>query len=122
MSEIDQDISLTIDVKKNRLRILKPTMRLLGNPTMVQLLYHPQNKVILVRAAKEQTPGGQELFIHLSKPGGDYEIYSMTFVQKIRKAFPEMQERCSYRLHGTAVEKECMVSFSMSTLEKVDNA
>ena len=118
MSNIKTGLSLTIDGKKNRLRIAKPTMRILGEPSMVQLLYNPAEKIILVRAAKEQTPGGQELFIHISKPGGDYEIYSSTFVQKIRAANPEMLERCSYRFWGEAVEKEHLVFFPIRTLEK----
>ena len=122
MSCIDPGLSLTIDGKKNRLRIAKPTMRVLGEPAMVQLLYNPAEKIILVRAAKEQTPGGQELYVHISKPGGDYDIYSSPFVQKIRAANPEMQGRCSYRFHGEAVEKEHLVIFPMSTLEKIDNA
>ena len=88
---------------------------------MVQLLYNPADKIIVVRAAKEQTPGGQELYVHISKPGGDYDIYSLPFVQKIRAANSEMQERCSYRFHGEAVEKERLVIFPISTLEKIEN-
>ena len=121
MSSMDSGLSLTIDGKKNRLRIAKPTMRILGEPAMVQLLYNPAERIILVRAAKEQTPGGQELFIHISKPGGDYDIYSSPFVQRIRAANPEMCDRCSYRFLGEAVEKEHMVVFPISTLKKIAN-
>ena len=117
----DPELSMTIDGKKNRLRIAKPTMRVLGEPAMVQLLYNPTERIILVRAVKEQTPGDQELYVHLSKPGGDYDIYSMPFVEKIRAANSEMQERRSYRFHGEAVEKEHLVIFPISTLEKIEN-
>ncbi len=121
MNSIEQGLCLTIDGKKNRLRIAKATMRVLGEPAMVQLLYNPTEKIILVRAAEEQTPGGQELYVHLSKPGGDYDIYSLPFVRKIRNANPEMSERGTYRFHGEAVAKEHLVIFPISTLEKIDN-
>ena len=90
MSCVDVGICLTIDGKKNRLRIAKPTMKALGAPKMVQLLFNPKEHIILVKAAKEQTPGGQELYIHLSKPGGDYDIYSMSFVRKLFSTYPEL--------------------------------
>ena len=122
MKDMDTELNLTIDGKKNRLRIAKPTMRMIGEPSMVQLLYNPAERIILVRAAKEPMPGGQELSIHLSKPGGDYEIYSSSFVRKIRAANPEMREMCSYRFHGETVDKENLVLFPISTLEKIDHA
>ena len=119
MSCLDTNISLTIDGKKNRLRIAKPTMKALGEPRMVQLLFNPTERIIVVRAAKEQTPGGQELYVHLSKPGGDYDFYSMPFVRKLRSTYPEMQERCTYRFYGEAIEKQHLAMFPLSTMEKI---
>ena len=117
----DAELTMTIDGKKNRLRIAKPTMKVLGIPSMVQLLYNPIDKLIVIRAAKEQTPGGQELYIHLSKPGGDYDIYSLPFVRRIQKANPELLAGYTYRFYGEAHEKERLVVFSIGTLERIDN-
>ena len=115
-------LSLTIDGKKNRLRISKASMRILGLPAMVQLLYNPGEKVILIRAAKEVTPGGQELHVHISKPGGDYDIYSLSFVHKLIDNNPSILGEGSYRLYGKAVGREGLVMFPLSTIEKVMNA
>ena len=34
-------ISMALDMKKNRIRIHKPTIHMLGNPTLIQLLFDP---------------------------------------------------------------------------------
>lgn len=122
MNSTRTGINMTIDVKKNRFRIFKSTMHMLGDPTYVQLLFNPTDDIIMIRAAKRQTPGGQELRIHQSKPGSDgsYDMYSMSFVQRIRAVYPQMQEPGSYRLAGESVPREQMVFFPMSTLEKVE--
>ena len=121
MTGSETGLSLTIDGKKNRLRIARSTMRMLGETPMVQLLYHPGERIILVRGAKEQTPGGQELYVHPTRSRGNYDIYSISFVRKIRNANPEMQDGCSYRFYGKAVEQEHMVVFPMNTMEKIEN-
>lgn len=121
MSALEQALIFTIDGKKNRLRIAKSTMKVLEDPVMVQLLYNPDRREIVVRAANEQTPGGQEVYIHQSKPGGDYEMYSMSLVQKMRDSNPDMLERCTYRIYGEAFRKERLVVFHLSSMERVVN-
>ena len=47
-SQVSNQISMAIDVKKNRLRVHKGTLRALGNPPYVQLLFSPKRKEIVV--------------------------------------------------------------------------
>ncbi len=123
MTSSNNGIMLTIDLKKNRLRIFKSTVRLLGNPELVQLLINPADNMIMVRAAREMTPGGQELHIHPSKVSNDssYDIYSMSFIRKLQRDYPELRERCSYRLYGIFSHDSNSAVFPMDTLERVLN-
>ena len=45
---------LCIDLKKNRIRIHKQTLRLLGNPEYIQLLVNPDIHMIAIRRSVRQ--------------------------------------------------------------------
>lgn len=118
----DKDsIILTIDPKKNRLRLFKSTVRMLGNPKLVRLLINPDKDILMICAAKDMTPGGQELYLHLSKTGSDssYDIYSLPFVRKLQNDYSELRGRCIYRLYGSFSEESKAVLFPIGTLERV---
>lgn len=119
MSFVMEENSLTIDVKHNRMRLLKSAVQVLGEPRKVQLWVNPYQKEIMIRSANDDTPGGQTLSVHPAKPNDYYEIYSLSFVQRLQRLFPAMQDCCSYRVHGKPVSKENGIVFSMSTLEKI---
>ena len=36
-------ISMALDMKRNRIRIHKPAIHMLGNPTLIQLLFDPED-------------------------------------------------------------------------------
>ena len=54
------DILMTIDVRKGRLRIYKSTLHRLNDPKAIQLLVNPASKVIAIRPKMfilENVPG-----------------------------------------------------------------
>ena len=42
---MNSNIGISIDLKKNRIHIHKPTLHLLGNPTLIQLLFNPEERI-----------------------------------------------------------------------------
>lgn len=61
--QIIRNTSIAIDVKKNRIRLHKPTLHMLGDPKLIQLLFDPQKMVLAIRCPEEEEPGGQEIKI-----------------------------------------------------------
>ena len=57
-------ISMALDMKKNRIRIHKPTIHMLGNPTLIQLLFDPDAMVVAIICPESEVPGGQEIRVN----------------------------------------------------------
>jgi hypothetical protein len=119
-SQASNQISMAIDVKKNRLRVHKGTLRALGNPPYVQLLFSPKRKEIVVLKRDRRIPNGQEIKVVFdrSDPPGCFDIYSKELMERIRKQFSGLDQKGLYRLTGFAMPEEGGVCFPLSTLSR----
>ena len=115
------DILMTIDVRKGRLRIYKSTLHRLNDPKAIQLLVNPASKVIAVRSADDLDSRRHTLSVarFLAPGGGDVDLYCYYLVRDMQAAFPEIAEGYSYRLHGFLQEKDNMVCFPISSLDEI---
>lgn len=57
-------ISMALDMRRNRIRIHKPTIHLLGDPTLLQLLFDPEDMVVAIVCRDTEVSGGQEVRIN----------------------------------------------------------
>ena len=46
-------VTISVDLKKYRIRIYKSMLRLLGDPPYIQLLVNPDNKCVAIRAVEK---------------------------------------------------------------------
>ena len=125
MSETtDPRITMSIDLKKNRLRVHRPTLKLLGSPSYVQLLISPANRAIIILGCEEHTPGGQEIRVVFDKPSpaGTFDIYSKELITRIRAHFPDLDKTGLYRLNGRYDSEEGYVCFPLSTMTRAEAA
>lgn len=125
MSEItDRKIMMSIDLKKNRLRVHRQTMNLLGSPSFVQLLFSPKQGAIVILKCEKQTPQGQEIPVVLDKPGpsGTFDIYCKELISRIRHEFGGLDQPGLYHLRGYSVHDETGVCFPLSTLNRTEEA
>ena len=113
-----QEITMPIDLTKNRLRIHKSTLRLLGSPEFVKLLFSTERNAIGVIGSKSEIPKADEIRVIYDKPNetGTFDIYSKHLVSVIRIAFRGLDQTGLYRLKGTPVPEENGVYFPLSTL------
>ncbi len=95
-------LTLAIDLKKNRIRIHKNTLHALGEPERVQLLLNPQKRTLLISCPTKSIPESQDEKVIFDKPGtdGTYQLYSLELIRRIRILCPEMQNYTLYHITG----------------------
>lgn len=116
-------VTISVDLKKYRIRIYKSMLRLLGDPPYIQLLVNPDNKCVAIRGVEKAVPGDQSEKIKPQRLMADnsYELYSMSFVKKLISVVGNLEMNCSYRLTGNIVSSHNMAVFSMNTLTRIEN-
>ena len=112
---------LCIDLKKNRIRIHKLTLHMLGDPEYIQLLVNPKSSMIAVRKSVRR-----DYLAHRVRTCGSdshycCELYSTELLQALRVTNVNLAENQSYRIYGALNSKECLASFSMNDCVLVDD-
>ncbi len=113
--------SLCIDLKKNRIRIHKGTMHLLGNPEYIQILVNPDRHMLALRKSKRTDHAAHRVSICSVDSKYYYELYSLTFLQKLRKGNTSLENNQTYRIYGEFSPKEGIAQFSMNDCIPVDD-
>ena len=119
-----KDITMAIDLKKNRLRIHKSTLRLMNSPEFVKLLFSRERNAIGIVKSKSEIPRAEEIRVIYDKPNetGTFDIYSKYLVSLIRLAFSGLDQTGLYRLKGYSVPEENGVYFPLSTLTRAEDS
>ena len=122
--QLDRRISMAIDLKKNRLRIHRSTLRLMGFPPFVKLLFsQDQNAVAVVRCEEGEIPKINEVRVtyDLRDNTHTFDIYSKDLVTVIRMAFKGLDRTGLYRLKGYTVPEEQAMYFPLSTMTRAED-
>ena len=116
-------ISMALDMKRNRIRIHKPTIHLLGDPTLLQLLFDPEDMVVAIVCRDTEVSGGQEVRINPRglKSRNCFEFCSSMFLRKLREVHGGLDANASYRLTGKIIPELRAARFPMSTIQKIEN-
>ena len=115
-------ISMALDMKRNRIRIHKPAIHMLGDPTLIQLLFDPEDMAVAIVCPESEVPGGQEVRINPRglKSRNCFEFCSSMFLKKLRAVHGNLDEKCSYRLTGRIIPELRAARFPMSTIQKIE--
>lgn len=113
-------ISMAIDIKKKRIRIHKPTLHLMGDPKLIQILYDPSDDIIALRSVDHEVPGGQEVRVRPYNLRGENccDFYSSMLVRKLRTTHSTIMGDHTYRLTGAYIADQRLAVFPMSTLKQ----
>lgn len=111
---------MAIDLKKNRIRIHKAALHLLGDPSSIQFLICPETKEIGVRNMDDNPSDITVLKISKFQMASDNSIdfYSLRLVNQIVTAAGNMDEKCCYRIYGKINKEKRMALFSFKHVEK----
>ncbi len=119
---MNESATISLDLKKYRIRIHKAMLHKLGNPNYIQLLVNPQSRVVVIRCI--DTPLSGEPFHKVSSKrlssDNSYEIYSMLFLKKLIELVPAIETRGLYRLDGEIISCERAAVFNLQTLRLID--
>ena len=120
--DILTEISMTIDMKKDRIRIHKNTLYALGNPRRIQLLVHPSEPTIIVRCPQKGEPFGQEEKVVFDKPGnqGTFQLYSKELINRLCRIYPCFEKQQVYRLYGTVKQELHAAFFTFDHIQPVE--
>lgn len=102
--------SLCIDMKKNRIRIHRHTLHLLGNPKYIQLLVNPDTGKIAIRNSSAKDHLAHKIYLSTSDC---IELYSSVLMENLKTVTTDLEPNCSYRLYGSVNPQAGVACFSM---------
>ena len=115
-------VTMAVDTKKYGIRIHKALFRQLGEPRYIQLLVNPDEGVVAIQTVEKEMSGGQTHRIIEKRmlSENSYEIYSRSFVRKLRELEPGIEEGGAYRLTGSIIPSRKIAVFPLRTLQRTD--
>lgn len=114
--------TLTIDLKKYRIRIFKQALHLMGDPKYLQLLVNPNGMEVAILAVEKEMSGDQTHKVNLATLRSDncIEIYSAPFVKKLCAVVGGLETICTYRLSGEVIISKKAAVFSLKTIKRLE--
>lgn len=92
---------ILVDYRKNRIRIHKNTLRLLGQPKYVRLLVNPLEPSVAVQLSDASDPRAHRVPSEVYAGRSSYEIYNQTFIQQLSRC-SHWDFNTTYRMYASA--------------------
>ena len=113
------DTYITIDLNDDLIRIPRVTLNALGCPDHIQLLFHPENRRIAVKACDEKDRYSVRINKALLKTDNSFELHSKLLVDSIRQICPHLELGCAYRIYGRFFEHKKTVVYDLFDVSKI---
>ncbi len=108
---------ITIDMKKNRIRIHKSTLHILGDPDYITLIINPDKQAIGVAPGFADDKTAHRITPGIKFSGVDCDLYSHTLIEGLSALRPEWKDLRTRRIPGTLITEENMCCFEMRNAE-----
>ena len=112
---------ISVDLKKNRIRIHKATLHQLGDPGYLLLLVNPVDRSICICHGDADDNRSHRVSIKNISSKQSYELYSKSFIYALRTVCPDWVETGRYRIPGDLIQSRGMAWFSMADAVRVDD-
>lgn len=115
--------TMSVDLKKFRIRIYKTVIHQIGDPKYIQLLVNPDEMAVAIRSVEHELSGDQTHRVSERQLRADnsVEIYSRPFISKLCEVVSGLNVGYSYRLSGVVIPAEKTVVFSLMTLQIIES-
>ena len=115
-------VSITLDPRRNRIRIHRQTLHSLGDPAYVQFLVNPEELYIAVLGSDKPVIGGTANKVRLStdsfSTSQSVEFYSATMMNRLLDIVGGFDLRFSYLLTGEIDQINRVAYFSLKTAKQ----
>lgn len=112
---------LSIDLKKNRIRVHKVTLELLGNPEYILLMVNPHSQVIALQCSDPHDYLAHRVNMELLTDGNCYELYSQKFINRLCKVNSEWKRNRCYRIYGHLDNFNNVACFRMQDITPINS-
>ena len=120
MSDItNTPAAITVDLKKNRIRIYKTAIHLLGDPAFLLLLVNPEDRSICVSCGDPNDKRSHRVRLSALKGGNSFELNSKSLCTALMDVCPEWSDSHSYRCYGELVPGMGIVRFPLTDAHKL---
>lgn len=106
--------SITIDVKRNRIRIHRKTLHFLGNPHYILLLVNPVDRAFAIVRGECSDLRTHCLLRIWREKKQFFELWSRPLVRSLFGLSDHWQDNAAYRLYGENVPDASMVRFNIA--------
>ena len=116
MDSTDNRATMTLDHKRNRIRIHKSTLKKLNDHKYIQFLINPEEMFIAFLGSDKPLAGGTANKVNLVRiPNQSVEFYSNKLLEGVVSMIGMLDFRYSYRLSGEVDVANRVAYFSMKT-------
>ena len=106
-----QKASISLDLKKNRIRIHKQTLHALNDPGYILFLVNPEERVLGIKVCSKDARLANKITYH---PGTDCDFYSKELLYQLRMVCPELTDRNTFRISGSIQPDKGIALFKMN--------
>ena len=109
---------LTLDFKKNRIRIHKQTIHMISDPDYIQLFINPNAKKIIIVGSSEFDHLAHNAVRAMNSPKS-MELTSRSLLNQIKMINPVLRDGTSFNLYGTLENSNTIAVFDICDKEKL---
>ena len=113
------DTYITIDLNDDLIRIPRSALNLLDCPDYIQLLFHPENRKIAVKACFEKDRYSVRVNKALLKTDNSFELHSKFLINSIRQICPHLELGCAYHVSGRFYDEKKIAVYDLYDVIKI---
>jgi len=116
-------VTISIDMKKYRIRVHKTTLHLLGDPKYIQFLVNPDDQIVAIRSVERSVSGDQTHRVSKKTLQSDnsVEFYSRSFISALMEVAGDLDKGHLFRMEGKVITQEKVAVFSMKSLQQLSS-
>jgi len=122
-TERDRSATITLDLKRYKIRLHQETLKKMGNPQYVQFLINPEEMYFAVLGTNRPVKGATSNRVRPVRTSNHHytvEFCSTELVKQIAAKIGNLDYRFSYRLTGEVDLENRVAYYSLRTLKKIE--
>ena len=111
--------TISVDLKKFRIRVFKSALHQIGTPDFIQLLVNPDDMVVAIRAVDKEHTNDQTHKVSKKMYNKNVEFYSRAFFDRLCSICGDLEKGSTYRLYGRVYPEQRALLFPLKTIKTI---